>query len=66
MHIDHHHRGELLEHGPRAQSGRQIAQPPLQGHLQAVGQEGDEDVRFNAILALVVDGPEGQVAFEIF
>jgi len=35
------------------------------GHLHAIGQEGDKDVRFNARLAPVENGPQAQVAFEI-
>ena len=60
MHINHRDGGKLPEHGARAQSRREIAQPPLQGHLQAVGEKGDEEVRFDAILAPVMDGPDGQ------
>lgn len=35
-----------------------------QRDVQAVGQKGDEDVRFDARLVLMVDRPDGQVAFE--
>ena len=33
--------------------------------VQAVGQEGDEDVGFDPVLQLVVDRPQGQVALEV-
>ena len=36
----------------------------LERDLQAIGHEGDEDVRLDAALVLVVDGPDRQVAFE--
>lgn len=60
MHIDHRHGGELLEHRTYGEPWCEVAQPPLQGHLQAEGEERDEDMRFDAVLALMVDGTDGQ------
>src|ERR1700720_4639177 len=40
-------------------------QAPRQSDVQAVGQEGDEDVRLNAPLELVKDRSDCEVAFEI-
>jgi hypothetical protein len=40
-------------------------QAPRQGNVQAVGQEGDEDVRLDARLELVKDRPDREVAFEV-
>jgi hypothetical protein len=37
----------------------------LQGNLQAVGNEGHEDVGLDALIGLVVDGADGQVAFQL-
>ena len=34
--------------------------------VQAVGKEGDEDVRLDAVLALVVDRADRQIALERF
>jgi hypothetical protein len=34
--------------------------------VQAIGEEGDEDVRFDAVLKLVVDRAELQIVLEIF
>ena len=34
--------------------------------MQAIGQEGDEDVRLDPGLELVKDQPDRQVAFEVF
>lgn len=63
--VNHLHRGELLQHRPGRKPGRQITQPPPQGHMQTVGQEGDEDVGFDAGLELVEDGADVQVALEV-
>ena len=38
--------------------------PPRQRHVQAVGQEGDEDVRLDPRLELVEEGPDGEIAFQ--
>ena len=34
--------------------------------MQSIGEEVDEDVGFDAVFELVVDGTNGQVAFEFF
>ena len=65
VHVDHLHGGELLEHAARRQPGRQSMQSPRKGDVQAIGQEGDEEVRLNAGLELVKDRPDRQVAFEV-
>jgi hypothetical protein len=49
----------------RRQPWRQRMQAPRQSDVQAVGQEGDEDVRLGARLELVKDRPDCEVAFEI-
>jgi hypothetical protein len=33
-------------------------------HVQAVGEQGDEDVRLDAALMLVIDRPDGKIALE--
>jgi hypothetical protein len=65
MHVDHLHGGELLQHAARRQTGRQRVQAPRKSDVQAIGQEGDEDVRLDAGLELVKDRPDGKVAFEV-
>ena len=45
MHVDHLHGLELFEDGARGQAGGLGFCPLLQGDLQAVGEEADEDVR---------------------
>ena len=65
VHVDHLYRGELLEHAARRQPGRQSMQAPRKGDVQAIGQEGDEDVGLDARLDLVKDRPDREVAFEV-
>ena len=57
--------GELVEHGPRGEAGRQRLELSAQRDVKAIGQEGDEDVRFDAVLKLVVDRAELQIVLEI-
>ena len=40
-------------------------QPPRQSGVQAIGQEGDEDMRFDPGLVLMEDRPDGEVALKI-
>src|SRR5207248_9969134 len=49
----------------RRQSQRQRTQAPRQRAVQAIGQEGDEDVRLDAGLELVKDRPDRKVPFEV-
>ena len=65
VHVDHLHGGELLQHAARRQPRRQGVQAPRQRDVQAIGQEGDEDVRLDARLALMEDRPDGEIAFEV-
>ena len=58
MDVDHLHGREFLQHRPGGQAGRQGAQPMLQRHHQTIGDEGDEDMRLDAMVALVVDRPD--------
>ena len=55
MDIDHLQGGELLQDGPRRQSRRAWSSQVFQGHIQTVGDEGEEDVRLDPILALMED-----------
>src|SRR5229473_4728232 len=63
--VEHLDGGELVEHGPRGEAGRQRFELRAQRDVKTIGQEGDEDVRFDALLELVVDRPELQVVLEI-
>ena len=57
MHIDHLDRRQFFQDGPRGQPGGELAGPELQSHLQAIGDEGDEDVGFDPVVQLMVDRP---------
>ena len=57
-------RSEFFEDGARHQSGGEFAQVLAEGDRQAVGEEGDEQMRFDAGGFLMEDGPQTQVAFE--
>src|SRR6266852_8395467 len=63
--VEHLDGGELVEHGPRGEAGGQRLELGVQRYVQAIGQKGDEDVRFDAVLKLVVDRTELQIVLEI-
>src|SRR5580693_3079575 len=65
VHVDHLHGGKLLQHAARRQPRRQRVQAPRQRDMQAIGQEGNENVGLNARLALVKDRPDREIAFEV-
>jgi len=62
MNVDHLDGGELFERVTRGSAGWEGVQAAGQGDVQAVGEEGDEDVGFDALLVLVEDGADGEVA----
>lgn len=64
MDIEHLHGGELFEDRAWGESAGPGFEAGLEGDLKTVGQEGDKDVGFDPFLTLVVDGPDGQIAFE--
>ena len=66
MDIDHLDGGEFLQGGARGQARCEGPQTGLQGDLQAIGQEGHKDMRFDPRIQLVVDGTNTQVALELF
>ena len=63
--IDHLHRRELLDDAARGEPRRQCMQPPRQSGVQAIGQEGDEDMRFDPGLVLMEDRPDGEIALKV-
>ena len=65
IHVDHLHGAEFLQHRPRGQPRRQGTQALLEGDKQAIGDERDEDVGLDAMIELVVDGPDRQIALEL-
>jgi hypothetical protein len=62
---EHLHGGKFVEHAARAKTRRKGVQPARERDVQAVGQEGDEDVRFDALRVLVEARADCQVALEI-
>jgi hypothetical protein len=63
--VKHLDGSDLVEHGPRSEAGRQRLELRAQRDVQAIGQESDEDVRFDTVLKMVVDGAELQIVLEI-
>ena len=66
MDVDHLQRGEFLDDGAWSEAGGPWPGEVLQGHQQAIGDERDEDVRLDALLELVEDGPDGKMVLELF
>jgi hypothetical protein len=64
MDIDHLDGGEFLQDGAGRESWCQGAQPGLEGDPKARGEEGDEDMRFDPRIELMVDRSNAQVALE--
>ena len=65
MHVDHLQGGELLERATRGQAWGEVVQAAGQGDLQAIGEEGDEDVGFDTLLVLMEDRADREVALEV-
>jgi hypothetical protein len=65
MDVKHLDGSELVEHGPRGEAGRQRLELGAQRDVKAIGEESDEDVRFDAVLKLVVNWSELQIVLEI-
>ena len=64
MDIDHLDGSELFQSASSGQARRQGMEAAGQGDLQAIGQEGDEDVGLYAPLILVEDRADRQVALQ--
>ena len=65
MNIEHLDAGELVEYGARCEPGRQWLESRPQGDVQAIGHEGDKDVRFDAVLELVVDRTQLKIVLQV-
>ena len=57
--IKHLDGGELFEHGAWGKSRGVLAQTMVQGDVQVISQEGDEDVGFDTVFELMEDGADG-------
>ena len=62
--VDHLDGSEFLEHGAGRQSRRQRLQPLFQRHHQAIGEERHEYVGFDAVLQLMMYGPNRQIVLQ--
>jgi hypothetical protein len=56
---------EFFQYSPGRQAWSRSVQAAVQSHVQAVSNEGDENVSFDAILKLMIDGADRQITFEI-
>ena len=63
-HIEHLDGGKFLEDDPRHQPGGVAAQLLAQGGHEAISEEGDEQVRFDALGFLVKDRAQAQISLE--
>jgi hypothetical protein len=62
--VDQLQGGELLQ-GASWSAWGQRAQAPRQRCVQAIGEEGNEDVRFDARFELMEDGAYGEIPLEV-
>ena len=65
MDIHHPNGRELLQNGARRESGRARPGQVPQGDVQAVGHEGDEDVRLDPFPALMEYRTDGEVVLDV-
>ena len=61
IYVEHLHGSELVKHGPRREASRHRFEPCAQRDVQTIGQEGDEDVRLDALFELMVDWAQLQI-----
>src|ERR1700680_1997008 len=62
MQINHLHGAELFDGAARHEARRQGMEAPAECDMEAIGEEGDEDMRLDARCILVKDRPDGEVA----
>ena len=65
VHVDHLNGGEFIEQAARGQARRQSLQTMADGDVEAIGEEGDEEVGLDALGLLVMDRPDGEIALEV-
>jgi len=65
VHIHHLQGLELRDHLARRGAAGQRSELGLERDLQAVSQEGHEDVGLDALFGLVEDRPDGQVVLDL-
>jgi ADP-ribose pyrophosphatase YjhB (NUDIX family) len=64
MHVDHLQGGELLQRAARREARGKVVQTARERDLETIGEDGDEDVGFDAFLALMEDRTDRKVALE--
>ena len=63
-HVEHLNLGESRQNAAGTQAGGSPFVVFLQSDVEAVGKKADEDVGLDALVVLVVDGPEIEIALE--
>ena len=63
--VEHLDGGKLVEHGSRGEPCGERAESGAQGDVETIGEEGDEDVRFDTLDQLIVDRTQPQIALEV-
>ena len=64
VYVEQLHLGKLVQDVTDGEAGRVGPKLRLQGDVQAVGEEGDEDMRLDARRVLMIDRPDGQFVLE--
>ena len=64
MDVDHLDGGEFFERAASGEPRRQSVKPALQGDVEAICKERNEDMSFDAVLQLVIDGPQAKIVLE--
>ena len=65
MHVDHLDGGELRQRAAGGEAWGEAVQAAGQGDLQAVGEEGDEDMGFDAPFVVMEDRTDREVALQV-
>ena len=65
MHVDHLHGGEFFQGAARSEARGEAVEAAGQGDLQAIGEEGDENVGFDARFELMENRADREVAFQV-
>src|ERR1700751_3711293 len=63
--INHLHGGELFDGAARRQTGGQRMEPAAERDVEAIGEEGDKDMRLDAHLVLMKDRANGEITFKV-
>ena len=64
--VEHLDGGKLVERGSRGEPCGERAESGAQRDVQTIGQEGDDAMRFDPLLQLVVDRSQSEIVLEGF